>query len=123
MPAKKIGLIGLSAVILAVIVINVFSYNQNPKVKQISQNNNLSLLIDGQGVVGCKLVNYIEKDQGGDLVFNCPGSDLIDNKSVNADMLINSVVSQNSCEDDVAEYNSTHVFKCYIQSLKVLNGF
>lgn len=123
MPAKKIGLIGLSAVILAVIVINVFSYNQNPKVKQISQNNNLSLLIDGQAVVGCKLVNYIEKNQGGDLVFNCPGSDLIDNKSVNADMLINSVVSQNSCEDDVAEYNETHVFKCYIQSLKVLNGF
>ncbi len=123
MPAKKIGLIGLSVVILAVIIINIFSYNQNPKVKQISQNNSLSLLIDGQVVVGCKLVNYIEQDHGGDLIFNCPSSDLIDNKSINADMLINSVISQSSCEDDSIEYNSTYVFKCYIQSLKVLNGF
>tara|TARA_Y100001960_G_scaffold4997_1_gene5296 strand:- start:5237 stop:5599 length:363 start_codon:yes stop_codon:yes gene_type:complete len=116
MITKRTGLIGLSFVITSVVVINVFSYNPNPKVQQIAESNKFNLLISGENVADCQLVNYIEQGAGGDLIFNCPSSNLIDDKSADAELLVNSLVSKRKCKDDATEYNSVHVFKCSVAS-------
>lgn len=121
MSVKLNGFIGLSLVVISVVVINFFSYNQNPKIYKMTANNSFELYIGSSAISECQLVNFIEQNKGGELVFNCPVSTLISSKQENANLIVNS--KSYTCADEDLEYDLTHVFKCYISSLSDLNGF